>query len=61
MEEIQTKWMSINTLAKYLDTTPMAIMKRRERGTFPTPKKMGGLNRWSRDAIDEWLEGGDGP
>jgi predicted DNA-binding transcriptional regulator AlpA len=50
------EWMRIETLARYLDTTPKALTRRMERGTFLRPKKMGRVNRWRRSDVDHWLK-----
>ena len=51
------EWMGLRTVAAYLDTTPKAITRRRERDAFPEPKKLGKSIKWKRADIDKYVEG----
>jgi prophage regulatory protein len=47
-------FLSVNTLATRFDVTKATIWRWSSHGDFPSPIKIYGSTRWTRDSILEW-------
>jgi prophage regulatory protein len=56
-----TGLMDVNDVAEHLDCSSRHVYRLRDKGLMPPSVKLGGLVRWSRKAINEWVESGCKP
>ena len=46
-------------MARLLGITPLAVLRRRYRGTLPAPVRLGGRTlRWDADDVRAWIQAG---
>ncbi len=45
-------------LAKLLDCSPRSVRRLADKGSIPPPVKIGGMVRWPRGTIEQWLADG---
>lgn len=57
----ESKMLSVNKVAKFLDCSTRHVYRLEERGQMPAAARLGHLVRWPREAIDAWIEGGCRP
>ena len=50
--------LTADDVAKLLSCSPRSLRRLADQGSVPRPVKVGGLVRWRRAAIDEWLDEG---
>jgi excisionase family DNA binding protein len=53
--------LDVRVVAGLLDCSPRHVYRLRDSGRMPPPVKLGGLVRWRRSDIDEWIDGGCRP
>jgi excisionase family DNA binding protein len=51
----QPELLSVNDLAHLLGVSPRTVWSMRYKGSLPAPFKLGGLLRWRRATILEWI------
>ena len=52
------KLMTCEEVAEFLGCTQRSVYRLSDSGQLPQPLKVGGLSRWSREVIDEWISAG---
>jgi excisionase family DNA binding protein len=57
-EEVSPAVLNVKQVASVLNVSVRHVYRMADGGLMPKPLKLGGLNRWHRRAIDEWLAGG---
>jgi excisionase family DNA binding protein len=50
--------LDVRGVAALLDCSPRHIYRLADAGRMPTPVRLGALVRWSRQAIESWIEKG---
>jgi excisionase family DNA binding protein len=50
--------LSVDDVAALLNCSPRHIWRLASSGRAPRPLRLGGLRRWRREAIDQWLADG---
>lgn len=55
---MNTEYLNVRSLARMLDVAEQSVYKWAKDGTIPSVK-VGRSLRFSRQAIEKWLEGGD--
>ena len=53
--------LDVQTVAALLDCSPRHVYRLHDAGRMPSAIKVGALVRWSRLAIDSWIEAGCKP
>jgi len=53
--------MSVTELAELLKCSPRHIYRLSDRGTMPPPVRIGGLVRWPRRLVEDWIAAGCPP
>jgi excisionase family DNA binding protein len=50
--------LDVQTVARLLNCSPRHIYRLADSGDMPRPVKLGALVRWSRQAIEDWVDAG---
>ena len=56
--QIHPKLFTVKSLAEYLDVDPKTVRRWRGDGLLPEPLTVGGVMRWSPQAIEDWIQTG---
>ena len=54
----QKKLLSVDDVAAMLNCSPRHVWRLASSGRAPRPLRLGGLRRWRRETIDQWLADG---
>ena len=50
--------LDVQAVATMLGCSPRHVYRLSDAGRMPSPLKLGALVRWSRAAVDEWIDAG---
>src|SRR5262249_46975255 len=53
--------LDVRAVAALLDCSPRHVYRMSDAGHLPAPVRMGALVRWSRQTIEDWIDGGCKP
>lgn len=59
--ERESSLLNVDVVAGKLSCSPRHVYRLSDAGKIPSPLKLGSLVRWSRKAIDEWIDAGCPP
>lgn len=58
VEQVPTAMLDVNDVAEALSCSPRTVYRLADSGRIPAPVRLGGLVRWSRQALAEWIADG---
>ena len=58
MPQADGQLLDVNDLAAILKCSSRTVYRLADSGAIPAPRRLGGLRRWTRTAIDSWLASG---
>ena len=50
--------LTVNDVAKLLACSPRTVYRLADQGNIPQPAKIGGMVRWSRALLEQWITDG---
>lgn len=59
MTDLEQHWFTTKEAAEYIRSTPDSLKAMRSRGTGPAFARNGRIVRYTREALDAFLNGGD--
>ena len=58
VQPIHPRMFTVKSLAEYLDVDPKTVRRWKGNGLLPEPLTVGGVVRWSPQAIEDWIQTG---
>lgn len=58
-DEVPQGWLTVESAARYLDTTPGALRALVKRHSIPVHRTPHGRLRFNREELDAWVTGGE--